>query len=151
MNRIRFLAPLEMTGRGFTLLELLIVTAIIGTLSVCSISGLKYALGQRTMTNAAKQIVADLHYLRLQAMSTDQDSSFNFTTTGYAQTQDYTLPASVRPINQTYTNGISGSLVRLGFKPNGTPKYAGTVSLSGKGSKTYKISLAAVTGKISIK
>ena len=136
---------------GFTLLELLIVTAIIGTLSLCGIYGLKDSLGQKTMNNTASQIVADLHYLRSIAMSTDEDCSLDFTPAGYTQALDNILPFSFKPLIQTYPNSIKGSSVRLGFKSNGTPKYAGTVTLSGKGSKTYKISLAAVTGKISIK
>ena len=139
------------TTHGFTLLEILIVTAIIGTLSLCSIFGLKASLGQKAMNNTANQIVADLNYLRALAMSTDQDSSLDFTNTSYTQTPGNTLPPSVRTLNQTYPNNISGSIVRLGFKPNGTPKYSGTITLTANGAKTIKISLASVTGKITVK
>ena len=139
------------TKKGFTLLELLIVTAIIGTLSLCSILGLKSSLEQKNMNNTANQIVSDLNYLRTLAMSTDQDCSLDFTATGYTQIQGNTFPPSVSLQRQIYPNNLRGSLVRLGFKPNGTPKYSGTITLTSKGAKISRISLAAVTGKITVK
>jgi prepilin-type N-terminal cleavage/methylation domain-containing protein len=67
---------------GFTILELLVVVAIIGILSLFSMPGILNQLEVRALENTARDIQASLQQTRLQAVGTKLNHRLRFSQTG---------------------------------------------------------------------
>lgn len=143
------------TRGGFTLLELLLVCAIIGILGGVGILNLRNAIDRGRLSDGASQFAASLQRARSSAQRYDKSSvlklSANPATTYTLSTNGetamtYTLPAGVQitpssaaAMNLTY----SAPFGEINVASNA--KY--TIGLVGKSAVTY-VKILGVTGKV---
>jgi general secretion pathway protein H len=85
-------------ARGFTLLELLIVVAIIAALSAAFPLALNRFLPARRVDSAARTLVADLHLAQTRSIATGKPVSLAISPSGYQIERD-----DVRELNATTT------------------------------------------------
>jgi prepilin-type N-terminal cleavage/methylation domain-containing protein len=72
----------RMRSGGFTILELLVVVAIIGIMSLVSLPGILNQLEVRDLENTAREIQAALQQTRLQAVGSKLNHRLRFTLDG---------------------------------------------------------------------
>jgi len=80
---VKFLSPSRIlpsgrAGRGFTLLEVLVVIAIIGILLGLSYPSIVNSMRVRSLENAARTIATDLQWAKLQAVKTKMNHRLRF-------------------------------------------------------------------------
>jgi len=145
--------------RGFTLIEMMVVIAIIAVLSAIAVpSFMEYARNQR-LNGAARQVYTDLMNARQQAVTENKKMIVQFVNNHQYQfvrdndasetvtTGDETLV--LRDIHPDYSDVTFSASFNPAFRPNGTgknPKITLTSSSTGK-TKCIKISTA---GRIKI-
>ena len=142
-----------MDKRGFSLLELLIVCAIIGILVAVGFVSFRRATQQARLTEASTQIVADLQRARSAAQRYNQNALFSTTE---KTTTNYTI--SLDGKNRTYTLPTGTQLVASGDKLSisysapfgevGATNVEMTVSLQNQPTETRKVKVLGVTGKV---
>lgn len=98
----------EITARAFTLVELMVVMAIIATLALMAVPRFNNALGPRRAEMAANRVAADLDYARRHARMTATTVAVRFEATNSA----YTLVGVADPDHPTQTY-----IVKLGDDP----------------------------------
>lgn len=126
---------------GFTLLELLIVVAIIGIISTVGCYYLSNAFSSIKLQAAAQEIASDLRLCQQKAISEKTDVLITFNTNNYVFLKtNKTLPKPLSISNP--------QLVKFSQTGNPTPGYFGTIILS-DGHKTKKIIVSPV-GRIRI-
>ncbi|MFH1429329.1 MAG: hypothetical protein ABIH39_06255 [Candidatus Margulisiibacteriota bacterium] len=102
------------------------------------------------MAISAQLIETDLHWLRTKADSTDCDCVAIFYANGY-RCEQICIDGSRESLKQkNYPLSITGSDVRLGFKYSGTAMFAGSLYLRNRNGAQYKITVAPVTGKVTL-
>ncbi len=69
-------APRPQNARGFSLLEMLLVMAIIAAASLLAAAVLTGGIDRMRLQSSAKQIAANLRYTRAQAIATGQPKKF---------------------------------------------------------------------------
>jgi prepilin-type N-terminal cleavage/methylation domain-containing protein len=70
--------PFRRPPRGFTLLEILVVIAIIGILLALSYPNLMNSMHTRNMENAARTVATDLQWAKYQAVKTKMNHRLRF-------------------------------------------------------------------------
>ena len=127
--------------RGFSLLELIIVVALIGILSGLAIPSIKSSMPQYYLSGAARQVMTDLMLARMKAVSSNADKAVTFSSTGYTIGGISTdIPSQFKGVSLSSTGNItfystgtsSGSIViTLTGSPGLSPKYV-DVSTAGR-------------------
>ncbi|MGB9628567.1 MAG: pilus assembly FimT family protein [Thermodesulfobacteriota bacterium] len=144
------------TMRGVTLIELILVMAIIGILSATVIPKLDFALSSRASVDGAAYMVAsDIRYVQECAMANRVSKSVSFVSGQSSYTFPPTVPSTSRfdPSGQLPSGVTIGTTVTFTFNSLGEPTtsvpgvWSVTISGSG-GSKT--ITVTQYTGKVSI-
>ncbi len=141
--------------KGFTVLELLIVCAIIGILIAVGFVSFRGAIDRSRLSEASAQVVADLQRVRSAAQRYNQNASFTTagkTVTSYTvslggQNLTYTLPAGTQlassdKLNLTYS---------APFGEVGMTNTDLTLSLQKQPTQTRVIKVLGVTGKVYLK
>lgn len=143
--------------KGFTLIELMIVVAVMGILMTIAIPGYQIFTAQKRLNGAARMVMSDLMAARMKAVSLNQRVKVSFGSNVYricndadgngtvadnegddiekdisAEHYDVTLSASANPI----------------FHPRGTAALGGTVTLTNSRGSKYVI--VALTGRVRI-
>ena len=139
---------------AFTLIELMIVIAIMAILSAIAIPNFQTYMAQKRLSGAARMVMSDLMNARMLAVTLNRNVQVTFPTSA---SDSYTYDATgTSPITKNIKTGFGYHDVTLFsntnpvFIPNGTVFYFtnGTVTLSnGAGSKQVKTSSA---GRVAI-
>ncbi len=74
-----FIKKIRLSKSGFSFLELMVVIAIIGVLSVITIPSFIATKNDRMLKNAARNLLSDMHRTRMGAIKDNQQWSINFT------------------------------------------------------------------------
>lgn len=144
---------------GFTLIELILVVAVIGIVSAVVISNVRGQLIGNDLRQANSQVIADLERMRSASLMTSRNSTMTIASDNHSYVlalngdegnQMVTLPGNV---NLVVTNSIGGSVVTGPITysaPYGTVGAPGTVfTLSVPGStQSLQFYLLGVTGKV---
>jgi prepilin-type N-terminal cleavage/methylation domain-containing protein len=146
-------------GDGFTLLEVVLVTAIIATCAAIAIPRFGRATGRYQADLAARRVAADLRQAQLQARTTSASCTLAFTvaTSQYqianapafdGATGTYAVDLRLPPYKARIVS-VSFSGAQVVFSGWGLPDSAGTVVVS-SGSEQRTITLDGTTGRVSI-
>lgn len=147
-------------GRGFTLIELVLVIAILGVLSVAAIIAVPSPKAPNLMA-AARQVQADIEYAKQNAMMTGTTSGVAFVSgssyTVYQGTvatpikDPLTLQNMVMTLSSRYSGVTLGSAYVVEFNSFGAPTLGGGGSVTvTDGTSTKQVSVTANTGLVKI-
>lgn len=156
MRHSRFEFPL---GRGFTLLEVVLVTVIIAVFAAMAVPRFSSAAGRHKADLAARRVAVDLRQAQVYAKTTSASCTVSFTvaTSRYQLTNvqpfdgssgTYTVDLTLPPY-QAQIVSVSFSATQVTFTGWGLPDKAGTVVVA-VGSEQRTITLNAQTGQVSI-
>jgi prepilin-type N-terminal cleavage/methylation domain-containing protein len=145
-----------MSNKGFTLIELMIVIAIIGILSTVSMYGWLGYQNNINLKTAAGEVMADIAFCKQRAVSEGINYCIQFTDGSSNYTINATscdTPTQVQAKNLTsFGSGLTVSIANFGifgqqlrFIPRGTIS-AGTVSLANSKNSIATIT-TTVTGR----
>jgi len=143
---------------GFTLIEMMIVLAIMGILSAIAVPNFRTYMAQRRLNGAAREVYGNLAATRTQSISENKwialniDNNHQYTMfrdnnkNGTVDTGESITTKDLHPTYHDVTFSTSSGTVII-FYPNGTGS-TGTLGLTGStGSKSITISSA---GRIKI-
>lgn len=139
--------------RGFSLLELLLVIAIIGVVSAFGLSSFRAESERARINQAAAQVVADLQRARSASQRYNQDASFSINAT---TTDKYELVIGGVTSKRTLPTGAQLSAANaftlkysapFGEVRDAIPSTI-TVKLAGRDTKPRYIKVLGVTGKV---
>jgi len=136
---------------GYTLIETIIIAAIISVLFIISVKGLYIAKANTDLSRTACQLEATLKNCQSLAMYTGNYYKIDF----YPSLDRYRVyeedemihDIKLSNINLHYTNFTSNKVY---FNKKGTPSMGGTVTLKTGGNKTLYVIMTPVTGRTRI-
>ena len=147
-------------GGGFTLLELVLVLAIIATLAAIAVPRYQSSAVRYRADLAARRIVADLALAQSNAKAASSSRSvvFSVSTNNYQMPDlppldgtvgSYSVQLSKKPYEADITSADFGGDQEVVFNGWGIPDSGGTVVLT-VGSEQRTVTVAAETGKTQI-
>jgi len=143
--------------RGFTLVEFLLVVAIIATISMIAVPRYANAFSSYRAQSAARKVVADIQLARSRAMMQSSSQTMTFSVNlnrcqivGMADldrpTATYTTNFADEPYRATLKSAAFGNSSSLVFNGYGVPASGGTIVISA-GSSSKTITVNAATGE----
>ena len=160
------MSPQRASHRAFSLIELMIVIAIISVVGAIALPRYSNSLQQYRATLAAKRISTDLQLAqsRARSLSASRTVTFTFAGSSYQLAGEtdlksagstYTVQLGDSPYFATVTSAQFGAVASVGtasvtFNGFGMPSAAGSITLSRGKRHPKTITLAAQTGAISI-
>ncbi len=145
--------------RGFTLIEVLIVLAVVGIMAAIATPGYSTFMAQRRLNGAARQVMTDMLLARQQAVSQNHEFKVFFSGNGYEYTilsdsdNDGTADTGettvVKNIQTDYYDVTFSALADPVFYPRGTADTT-TVTLTSAKTGGVKYVKAALTGRVKI-
>ena len=129
--------------RGFTLLEMMIVVALIAILSAVAVISIKSNMPQYYLSGAARQVLTDLMLARSKAVSNNTATSVTFSSTGYSiggVTTDISSQFRGVTLSTKSTTGI------ITFYSMGTTSGSDTITLTSPGLTSKLVVVSAAGG-----
>ncbi|MBU2262082.1 MAG: GspH/FimT family pseudopilin [Proteobacteria bacterium] len=141
-------------GNGFTLLELMIVIAVMGIMTTIAIPSYQTFMAQRRLNGAARQVMSDLMAARMKAVSLNQKVKVSFGSNHayqiwndadgngtVADNEGDNIKKDIHPDYYDVTfNPIPGT--NPVFQPRGTASNMTIILANSTGTKTITISTA---------
>lgn len=160
VHRTRALHVHARAWRGFSLIELILVVAIMVIVSAIAVPRYASAVALSRADSAARKIATDLAYARSLAMTSSKPQAVVFSVaTGTYQlsgqldpvrrTMAYQVDVSAEPYKSKLVSATFGSTATVTFSIYGLPDNAGTVVV-GSGSVQRTITLDDTTGRCAI-
>ena len=129
--------------KGFTLLEMMIVVALIAILSAVAVISIKSNMPQYYLSGAARQVLTDLMLARSKAVSNNTATTVNFSSTGYSiggVTTDISSQFRGVTLSTKSTTGI------ITFYSMGTTSGSDTITLTSPGLTSKLVVVSAAGG-----
>ena len=144
--------------RGFTLLELVIVTVILGTLAAFAVP--RFAPADNTIAAQADRLARDLRHTQTLALNQARTLDFDIqSATAYRVSfggSTVTDPATLQPFTMTLDNNVTLAGTDIAFDSLGRPVDAGSLlatarvfTLSGS-TRSATVTLTPVTGFVRV-
>ncbi|MDO9228600.1 MAG: GspH/FimT family pseudopilin [Syntrophales bacterium] len=145
---------------GFTLLEMMIVVAVMGIMSAIATPNLMNYMAERRLNGAARMVMSDLMAARQKAVSINQEVKVSFVSNhAYEIWNDADKNGTVadnegddlvKDIHPDYYDVTLSASVNPIFTPRGTSTNGTTVTLSSAKTGVSKYVKAAWTGRVKI-
>lgn len=146
---------MQKSQSGFTLVELLIVVALI--LMICSAGILRMgnSIEEHELSAAALALAADLHFLRQLSVNSPAGAggpiySMSF---DHAGERSYKINGGIKIIKRIQlpmSVSVKNSPRSISFSSSGTPSQGQTIMLQNRQGKIKYVILAAVSGRIRV-
>jgi len=142
--------------RAFTIIELMIVVAVVAILALTAVVYGPEIVGRRQLEQAAVSVLQDLRRTQSDAMfkRTTRQVEFTVATNSYtyqksaASSQKVTIGGGVKLVSAAF--GSAPTSANVTFDPFGTPSGGGTVVLTGPGGHSIDVTVSPVVGMISM-
>jgi type IV fimbrial biogenesis protein FimT len=135
---------------GFTLIEMMIVIAIIAILTAIAAPNFSNYMIQRRLNGAARQVMSDLMWARMQAVS--KNNNFKITFSGNSYTIENVATGETTPTKDIRTDYYDVSFSDISnnpiFSPRGTASALATITLTNAGGS--KSVCVAITGRVKV-
>jgi len=138
-------APIVGTTGGFTLIELIIVIALVGILSGVAVTSIKSTMPQNYLGGAARRTMTDLMLARMQAVSTNTAKTVSFTSSGY------TIGTVTTNISSQFGGVTLSSTGSVTFTTVGMASAPITITFTGSGGLPPKYVDVSTAGRIRIR
>jgi prepilin-type N-terminal cleavage/methylation domain-containing protein len=146
--------------RGFTLIELVLVAAIVSILSAVAIPRYASSLANYRADAAARRILADIQLAQARARALSAQQTITFSTTqhsyqiaGYADpdlpSATYTVSLRAAPYSARLTTASFGGSATLTLNGFGLPATSGTLQVQ-SGAAVRTLTINAQTGTVTI-
>jgi len=143
---------------GITLIELVVVMAIVAIMGVCLAPAIGEWLDNFRISQAARDIASNLQFAKMRAISRRLEYRVNFDVAnnqyrlwvndgGWVPDPEGVVLCTPRGVDIT-SAGFSGGVSRAEFNPDGTASN-GTITIDNQQGKTYKV-VVYRTGRIKI-
>jgi Tfp pilus assembly protein FimT len=143
---------------GITLIELVVVMAIVAIMGVCLAPAIGEWLDNFRIRQAARDIASNLQFAKMRAISRRLEYRVNFDVAnnqyrlwvndgGWVPDPEGVVLCTPRGVDIT-SAGFSGGVSRAEFNPDGTASN-GTITIDNQQGKTYKV-VVYRTGRIKI-
>jgi prepilin-type N-terminal cleavage/methylation domain-containing protein len=147
-----------MNRRAFTLIELILVAAIVAVISGIAIPRYSSSLSNFRARTAARRLVADLALAQSQARASSAKKEIEFTQTGYTikgiagldGKATYTVALSEDPYHARIKLTFNPDSSVLTFDGYGWPDRGGTIQVT-SGSSTREITIDGTSGRATVK
>lgn len=131
--------------RGFSLLEMMIVVALISILSAVAVTSINSNMPQYYLSGATRRVMTDLMLARSKAVSTNSAIAVTFNSTGYTiggVTTD--ISSEFRGVNLSSTGSITYFMM-------GTTSGSVTITLTGSSGLSPKKVDVSAAGSVRIR
>jgi prepilin-type N-terminal cleavage/methylation domain-containing protein len=139
------------TNSGYTIIELVVVTAIIAILTVVSFKGLFTVKQNMDLNRAAHQLEAILKNCQSKAMYTGSYYKIEFhqSLNRYRIFKDFVADRTIQ-LENIIIHNVNFTDNKVGFNKNGSPSMGGTVTLKTKNGKKLYVIMTPVTARTRI-
>ncbi|MDY6854100.1 MAG: GspH/FimT family pseudopilin [Thermodesulfobacteriota bacterium] len=147
--------------KGFSLIELLVIVAILGIISTIAIPNITAWIPKYRLKSTTRDIFSTLQLARMRAIAVgvEYQVSFDLNNETYYISKGNSSSGSVSWTQENEVssapNGIdiaslSGGLTNLHFHPTGSSSNGTTITINNTNGDEKKISILAATGRIKI-
>jgi prepilin-type N-terminal cleavage/methylation domain-containing protein len=139
------------SNSGYTIIELIVVTAIIAILTVVSFKGLFTVKQNMDLNRAAHQLEAILKNCQSKAMYTGSYYKIEFhqSLNRYRIFKDFVADRTIQ-LENIIIHNVNFTDNKVGFNKNGSPSMGGTVTLKTKNGKKLYVIMTPVTARTRI-
>jgi prepilin-type N-terminal cleavage/methylation domain-containing protein len=139
------------SNSGYTIIELVVVTAIIAILTIVSFKGLFTIKQNMDLNRAAHQLEAILKNCQSKAMYTGSYYKIEFhqNLNRYRIFKDFVADRTIQ-LENIIIHNVNFTDNKVGFNKNGSPSMGGTVTLKTKNGKKLYVIMTPVTARTRI-
>jgi prepilin-type N-terminal cleavage/methylation domain-containing protein len=139
------------SNNGYTIIELIVVTAIIAILAAVSFKGLLIIKQNMDLNRAAHQLEAILKNCQSKAMYTSSYYKIEFhqNLNRYRIFKDFVADRTIQ-LENVIIHNVNFTDNEVGFNKKGSPTMGGTITLKNKNSKKLYVIMTPVTARTRI-